>query len=241
MTGKCASAATICLIASALVMSAAETKNTRPHYSLPYTLVKIGQERGIFFTVEELPQTSGQTGAPTGGGLHLPDELARDSAVRALESDERIKSIEAETPSIAFGRTARTDPSVVHVIDNRAGELKSPLDEKLSNFEFDGTIVKLIQALQARGIRIALLPGGTIGDPLLMRNDHGTVVHVRAQQQTVRDILSNCVPLKGYSHVLWMARTITQDGAAVTYIHFLGPELRTPVAGKSQEHNLVSR
>jgi hypothetical protein len=165
MTGKCARAATLCLIASALVMSAAETKNTRPHYPFVDTLLKIGQERVIYFTVEEFPKTSGQTGAPTGGGLHLPDELARDSAVRALESDERIKSIEAEKPSIAFGRTPRTDPSVVHVIDNQAGELKSPLDEKLSSFEFDGTILRLIQALQLRGIRIAIPPGGVIGDP----------------------------------------------------------------------------
>jgi hypothetical protein len=206
-----------------LLGSVAQTPGNVPKYALEYRLNKIGKGRGSFFTVENLRISEATASLPS--PAHGRNRLAHDSKVKAVEADGRIRALKAEIPSLEFGRTPETAATVVHAIDNQSGMMKSPLDEVLSNFEFSGTVAELIRALRQRGIRIALEPGGIVGDPFLSRHDDLTHTQVKAHNMTVRDILSNFLPLQNYSHVLWVARTATERGEIMTYIRFLGPEV----------------
>ena len=85
------------------------------------------------------------------------------------------------------------------------------------SIEFNGAIGDLIAELRQRGIPISLQTVFAIGRPLAFDSD--TRVMVKASGLPVRRILSDYIPLKGYSRVLWIAATPLRAGAetAVTF------------------------
>ena len=55
-------------------------------------------------------------------------------------------------------------------------------------------------------------------------DDFTTEVTIHARKQPVRQILTNCVPLKKYGRLLWIAESSEKNGKLATVVQYYGPK-----------------
>jgi hypothetical protein len=182
--------------------------------SLLQYLYKLGDACDCFFTIEE----SWTYGEPMNSlASHLvPASTGTGDAQRELQ---RLTGI---VPHLAF-KVDSQNPAIFHVMDSRLARLQSySMEQTVSSIDFTGKLNGLIKELSGKGISISPQTGFVAGDPLAVKMDLTTLVHVKEDRINVRVLLTDAIPLKNYSHVLWTASTERHPGA-VTVVNFTGP------------------
>lgn len=154
------------------------------------------------FTVERLGE-----GAALTPGLELVTG-------RTAASAKSIEALMVELKLNLSGLDVRQDkatPMIIHLVDKRVSGMHDyPLDRDVS-VDFRGYIDSLPDAIGksfAEG-RIKSHPSFII--PPMTFVDGITVVDVHAKSLPVRQVLTDCVPLKNYSRVLWVAEIMGQE------------------------------
>ena len=116
---------------------------------------------------------------------------------------------------------------LIHIVDSRLSKLsKYSMDTIVSQLRFDGTTRELIEELARQGTRIGVQTTIGIGDPLDSKGDWTTHLKFTADNEPVRELLSNFLPLDHYERVLWVATTELKEGA-VTLVKYKGERVDT--------------
>ena len=175
-------------------------------------LMELGHKYDCYFTVEEGWQEAEAVNAFSTALVGRPAETGT--------LQQALDQIAKYVPSLRFELRQQKDRPIVHVIDKRLdGQGGYALARVIESYEFSGTTGGLVADLGKRGIAISSQTVFAIGRPLAF--DRDTRVTVKAAGLTVRRILSDGIPLKGYSRVIWTAATKLSAGAG-TVVTFKG-------------------
>ena len=207
----------LCLLPSAGVAQHADRTPT-PQKEYWQSYVRLAGERlGCHFTLE----------------MFYPPKFGSEPIYRLfIDDDPNVKSVDAllkklskDVKPMAFVRCV-DNPSVIHVIDKRLLGLKGYAIEKKVTVKYRGTVDMLTAELyKLLGKRINRKGIGGMRDVF---DDHVTVVSVNAKDRRVREVLTDCLPLKGYHTVLWRAETRTVDGKPYTTVQYFGAKGHVP-------------
>lgn len=130
-----------------------------------------------------------------------------------------VKKLQRELPEVHVVQS-KEYPRIIHLID---ASLLADADYSIQKrtsitysglpSQFPGAIGKSVTGITSR--QWFMFP--------IVNNDWATTVHVRVSQGTVRDLLTQAVPLAGYKHIIWVAETFAKQGKAETQVQFYGP------------------
>jgi hypothetical protein len=140
-----------------------------------------------------------------------------------------VKKLRREMKGIAVIQNTK-NPAIIHLIDERLLKIKRYVMDKKVDVAYSGVLDGLSRELEKRSPEIGPITEGMIGD---IYADHITQVKVEAKNQTVREVLTGCVPLKNYRLTLWVAKTRKTKGGYKTTVGHVGPK-RLPGATKEQ-------
>jgi hypothetical protein len=181
--------------------------------TLPYLLPELGNKYDCFFTIE--------------------DSMNENDPSSSLRAQRILNSSEANNLSNELERLRQTIPNftyefnkqnakIVHIIDARLLQRKRyALQDVIGSIDFKGQINELPAEISKHGISV---------DPMLSYSLHEhpdfiTTVEVKGERLSVRDALTNFVPLEGrLNRTLWVARTNVAEGS-LTKIYY-------PASGK---------
>jgi hypothetical protein len=153
-----------------------------------------------------------------------PDDPKYESVY--IVDDEVVDSVDAviakaskNLKDFSFVKNKR-NPRIIHVIDNDLRKLPNyPLDQKMS-LKFSGIAADLSRSIHKR---FPTLVPRTSGDIHKAFDDNVTKIECDAKDEIVRDILTDCVPRKGYCTILWRAETEIFKGKRETFVQYYGP------------------
>lgn len=154
--------------------------------------------------------------------LHVPADEPEsiDEWVRQLNGLRGIKAV----------RNAERQ-RVVHLIEKSliSGEgyplhgEKNPLDRRVTG-SFTGVLVDLPDRLGKLAPGVVSRRGGALRSVMFL-GDYATKVDVTFKDQPVRDVLTDAVPLEGYTRMIWEAETNRWENDQLkTRIKFYGPK-----------------
>ena len=176
----------------------------------------LGQEHNSFFTIEE-SWIDGET-----MNSFVSHQIPRGSTRAALEDElQRISSL---VPNFNFQVDGK-NPQIIHIADTRLKTVQSySVDQVVHNIDVTGKLTDLVIEIARRRVMIALQTSRVTGDPTTNGLDFTTDVHAKADQATVRSLLSDFLPLANYRRLLWTAITERRPGA-VTMVSFGGKRI----------------
>jgi hypothetical protein len=179
--------------------------------SWEFTLSLIGKDLKCYFTLEKVERDGDDPKAD-------PVDVMDDEVFTDI--DTALAKLSKHVEGFSFIKN-KEHPNVVHVIENCL--LKTPeypLDKKVS-VQFSGTPLGLIKSLERQETGIEIRRGG---DNTQAFDDDVTEIQVQAKEKTVRAILTDCIPLKGYNPKIWIAETRFERGKPRTIVQFHGPK-----------------
>jgi hypothetical protein len=177
-------------------------------------LSQLGDRFDEYFTIEESWDGSEAENSLSSFPFSVPE--------RELDPEAALQNLARIVPHFTYVRDA-ANSRIVHVIDGRLAQLpRYAMTRDLPKFTFRGKLDELVQQLATLGIGVAPRMNFVVGDPLAMKKDWTTVLDVDSGENTVRGLLSDFVPLAGYSRVIWTASTQRNDHAT-TIVNFRGP------------------
>ena len=177
-------------------------------------LAELPEQLDCHFTIERVGTAPG-------------DKIHRSAFYRYnLTPDRNIKTSEAlvqqlrrEMKGVAVIQNTK-NPAVIHLIEEPLLKIQDYVMDKKVDITYNGLIDKLAVELGKQVEGIGPRRGALIGD---VPGDFRTQVKVDAKNQTVREVLTECVPLKDYSRVLWDTRTWKKkDGQYKTIVRYHG-------------------
>ncbi len=181
-------------------------------------LPEMGEKLGVYITVHYLKDPK-SFGSSTFEILEAPMDRSVDTIEGLIEEIKRhFKGVQVVIDKHDMSNT------VIHLIDDKLGKLKSVLDQKI-DFQWSGHPSELAEDLRIRGV-----PG--INPPLAQDltegfgGDYETKIQVDAKQQSLRDIFTHNFDLKGRCNLVWYAKT-EQDprsGEWRTWVRFTSPK-----------------
>ncbi|HVA47140.1 MAG TPA: hypothetical protein VNH11_12300 [Pirellulales bacterium] len=143
-----------------------------------------------------------------------PADWLIDSSMRFASAADLIERLPKKLHWLAFELDA-THPHVIHIIDKRLQGRNGYALEKKIDIDFAGTLDGLAWALHRRIGNLYGFRGAAIHD---ITTDYETETVVEARNKTVRQILTDAVPLRCYGPILWRARMATDGGDAAAPI-----------------------
>ena len=177
---------------------------------VPQELSEIGDKYDCFFTFEV-----GLISGDRPNSLEYQTVSANPSLKNLKQELERLRE---SVPNFSF----RADPNssrIIHIIDARLiSEKTYAMDKIVSELDFYGEASELIDAIGKTGIPVStneplIAPGRVVYNlPIKLR--------AVAKNKPVRDVLTDCVPLKDRGRILWMARTELGKNQT-TFVHYL--------------------
>lgn len=186
--------------------------------SLEDFLGELGETFNCHFTVEEafIPNRV----------LNPMSSYLVNSSSPKLTLQQQLEALQKDVPYFSF-HMDKKDPCMVHIIDTRLEKLEGyGLDMEIKEIDFTGTVNELISKIGKQGIPVSPVQLISTEDALFW--DLTTKVHVKGMSLKVRNALSDFLPLKEYSRVLWTSRTNIEK-RDLSYIFFRG--LRTKTKG----------
>jgi hypothetical protein len=175
-------------------------------------LQDLGRKYDCYFTLEEGWEEGSAMNAFSTSRVRLAGETT--SLKQALDD------VAKQVPNLRF-EMAQRDRPIIHAIDKRLDkQSRYALGMTVPSYEFSGTTGELIADLAKRGIPIAPQTVFAVGRTIA--TDLSTRMTIKASGLTVRRLLSDFLPLKGYSRVIWTAATKLGSGAE-TVVNFKGP------------------
>lgn len=164
-----------------------------------------------YFTLEEGWEEGSATNAFSTSRVRLLAETT--SLKQAL--DDLVKQV----PNLRF-EMAHKDRPIIHAIDKRLDrQSRYALGMTIQSYAFTGTTGELIGDLAKRGIPILPQTVFPIGRAITI--DPSTRITIKSSGLTIRRLLSDFLPLQGYSRVIWTAATKLVPGAE-TVVNFKG-------------------
>lgn len=173
-------------------------------------LDELGLKYDYFFTIEE----SWKDKEPVN---HLESyEVQRQQEGRDIWRE--LNSLQKLVPGFTY-KQDKANPKIIHIIEgDLAQQREYVLDRKIPSLNFAGTVFHLVEAIAKQGFNVSAKSGMTYSDAAMA--DFKTEVKIEAKNLTVRNALSDYIPLKGRSHkILWIART-KLGSQETSYIQF---------------------
>jgi hypothetical protein len=181
-------------------------------------LADLGKKYDVTFTIEEAILKDHVMGRIRGSRQRSPDE---DIDLKAT-----LENLSQTVPSFTW-QTDANNPKIIHIIDEHLLHRNGyALDRKIDGIDFTGTVGALVDAIAAKGIPVS--SAGVFDSHELMFTDFNSSVEVKGKNLSVRDALSDFVPLGGRGRILWFAETHVDGTDATTYVRFQGAPPKTP-------------
>jgi len=192
-------------------------------------LTEIGDKFDCYFTIESI----GKEGVLNNQILDAMVEIdtnadqSLDSLVTFLKNSLVIqwKSVnETNMISIAIDRVEGRKP-IIRLRDRRLAVVKNYVLDRKVGLQYEGAADGLIDSLakvnaNIRKQRLFLAGQG----PIIV--DHETQVRVSCTNKPIRDILTDCIPLPGYSRVIWSSYTDGKEESPSVIIMFYGARMK---------------
>jgi hypothetical protein len=147
-----------------------------------------------------------------------------DGSVQSL--DALLKTMSKELPRFEIARNAR-HKHVLHVTERGLKNLHGYALNDTADLHYEGSIDGVARALHES---LPALDRKSAGDWREMFDDHVTRVTINATDESVRDILTDCVPLERYGAILWRAQTDWHKPEPTTTVQYYGPRKSKPNA-----------
>jgi len=204
----------VVLLPSLLVAEENAVRHTpsNKHEFWEHYLYKTGKSLGCHFTIEILVR-----------GLDDP----KSSSQFFVDDDKEVNTVDAVIDKVSKNMKGFTfvknkkNPQVVHVIDDDLRKISAyPIDQKM-DLEYSGFLAEMSEAIEKTYPTLGPRRSGEVSQFLI--GDPKTKVEVDVKDTTVRDILTDCVPLKGYQPLLWRAETEQAKGKHKTILQYYGP------------------
>ena len=210
--------ATMCPIVS----QAAESVDKQEVKKLDWQLylLELPEELDCHFTIERMGFRAGiprKIRKKDPSPFHRYD-LTLDPNINTVQA--LVEKLRREMRGIAVIQDTKK-PLVIHLVEERLLKIQDYVMDKTVSITYSGLIDKLAAELGKHVPGIESRRGGYIGQAM---GDFHTQVEVDAKNQTVREVLTHCVPLKDYSRVLWDTSTWKKkDGQYKTSVQYHGP------------------
>ncbi|MDQ2731829.1 MAG: hypothetical protein M3Y56_09240 [Armatimonadota bacterium] len=170
-----------------------------------------------YFTIE----------ADRGADNHIPffDMTVVPDREDVESVDALVAVLRQQLPAVTVVRS-RDNSSVIHLIETSLEQDNSYLLDRKFDFTYSGVLGGLPNEIGNRfDGRLREPRGGAFGEDY---NDWDTKVHIISNNTSIRDILTDHVPLTGYWRVLWIAATRPFGGKRETWLQYHGvPETRS--------------
>lgn len=144
-------------------------------------------------------------------------DLTLDPNINTVQA--LVEKLRREMKGIAVIQNAK-NPAVIHLIEERLSKIEGYAMDKKLDVTYSGLIDELAGEVGKHVPGIGFTRGVAIGE---IPGDFFTQVKVDVKNQTVREVLTGCVPLKDYSRVLWDTKTWKKkDGQYQTIVRYHG-------------------
>jgi hypothetical protein len=182
-------------------------------------LAVLGRDRDVFFTIEE--SWISWRPVPCCPNDKPETEMAYHLIQRSLQTEdlrEGLERLRHVVPNLTY-EVNKGDPRIIHIVDARLLQHGGyGLQRTIERIDFKGSVNQLPDAIGKLGIRVSTQQWMFLGSG--ETRDYTTVVDIRAQRLSVRDALSNYVPLEHRKGgVLWVAKTKLGEGE-VTFVYY---------------------
>ena len=176
-------------------------------------LAELPEGLHCYFTIERMAFMPGKGKIPP-SPFHRYD-LTPDRDIKSV--DALAEKLRKEMKGIVVIQNTK-NPAIIHLIDERLLKIQGYVMDKKVDITYSGLIDGLAAELGKHVPRIEPRRNFPIGQT---RQDSRTRVKVDAKNQTVREVLTGCVPLIDYSPVLWDTET-WKDGEYKTVVAYHG-------------------
>lgn len=194
-----------------------QAKASRPAdktVELRQVLKEVGNRYDCYFTMEIGLKAGDVTNSLE--GRRVSQELKQKSLKQELER------LSETVPSFTY-KFDIYNSKIIHVIDTGlAREKNYAMEQVIDTISFDGTVFDFVNAVGQKGVSVS--SRGFFDTRELQLIDLSTRVYVNEKKKTVRNILTNSLPLKGRARVLWIART-ELGGSQTTYVRYMNSRL----------------
>jgi hypothetical protein len=170
---------------------------TKEQASLLSLLSTIAQRYDCYFTIEESWQDT------------EPENILETSITSIqLSQIDNLPNVEQALiliPNITY-KVNLSNPQVIHIIDSRLMDQKTYALEKLvETIEFTGYLNALPSVIQMKDINVSGPRMISLSDMRCL--DLKTKINVKAQNMTVRELLSTAIKLHKNKRIMWITRT----------------------------------
>lgn len=187
--------------------------NSTEETPLLNVLTIYGEKYNCFFTIEEV--TSNETERINSISSRLVYKQNHEKT-----SNQNLEVLRDELGQLlpdAYIEPNAHNPRIIHIIDSRLKEQKAyNIDEVIPIINFKGTPSDLVKSINKQKPNISLPPFAFTHE----YTDGTSIIHVKGNNLTVRDVLSNFIKLPRNNKVIWIAKTnIAQEQK--TYVRFV--------------------
>ena len=113
------------------------------------------------------------------------------------------------------------DRRIIRVSDKRLSKVKNYVFRKKVSIEYKGTPDGLLAHISKHQAMFAKQSVFDIGMDILVFDSH-TTVNVLANAKSIGDILTHCIPLPGYSRIVWSSYTDGRSDSPIVTTRFYG-------------------
>jgi hypothetical protein len=178
-------------------------------------LAELPEQLKFHVTIERLSRAPG--GEKIGESPFDDCEVTLEANITTV--DRIVEKLQREMKGVKVVRN-KNNPVICHLIDERLLKIKHYVLDKEVDIAYSGPIDDLADELGKVTPAIkSAWRGGAIGEVL---GDFRTQVRVRAKDESVREVLTECVPLKHYNRTLWIARTTKTNDNYLTTVRYQG-------------------
>jgi hypothetical protein len=158
----------------------------------------MGADYDRFFTIEEAVPGDGMSPLLRSRPVVRPGK--KFGLIRELEELRRT------VPGFTY-YVSRREPRVIHVVEAALTRRKDyGMSAVVQRIDFTGTLMALTSAIEMQGIPVA--PSLVHDSDTFPFLDFHTEVKVSARRMSVRDVLTDFIPLRGRgSRIIWFAET----------------------------------
>jgi hypothetical protein len=177
-----------------------------------YYVANCGEKFDCYFTIERRLPVDQSKPPPAFHRQYRADW-------RGVENlDAALARLAKEFDDVEILRCA-SNPKVIHLIQRGLRNTPDCVLDRKADIDYSGGLHGLLDALAAKY-------GIALRERAIATNDGidlNTQTKISIRGKTIREILTEAVPLKGYYQVIWEANTYLKDGKPETGVGFTGP------------------
>jgi len=182
-------------------------------------LGEMSEKLGCYFTLEQLKADNHAS-------------LINARSVIGLSEDPNVTNVNSLISKLRHDlegclvMESKDNPNILHIIEAPLAKLKDYVMERKIDLTYSGGLgTGKGQGLVLEiGKKVENIGPRTGGDWRTAFDDHLTTVTVKAKNEKVRDVLTDCVPLTNYSSFLWIAETTKVGETSKTVVQYFGPK-----------------